>query len=186
MKSLRKKISEILIGLSLTEVNTYHLTNDINLNKKMNTDLKYVELENALTSDYNILRSWLLPNALEVLSKNKHNEYPQKIFEIGKVFNLKNNNIEEVYRLVICIISNKTDFTEIKQILDNLFNALNLKYEIKDTDHNSFIPGRIGRVSVKGKEVAYIGEIHPKVLENWNLEIPITALELNLSDLFNL
>ena len=52
--------------------------------------------------------------------------------------------------------------------------------------YNSFISGRTGRVSCKGKEVAYIGEINPQVLDNFALETPVAALELNLTDLFEL
>ena len=39
---------------------------------------------------------------------------------------------------------------------------------------------------VKDKDVAYIGEIHPQVLQNFDLDIPVAAFELNLSDLFNI
>ena len=39
---------------------------------------------------------------------------------------------------------------------------------------------------MKGRKIAYLGEINPKVLENWNLEMPVAALELNLSELFEL
>ena len=41
-------------------------------------------------------------------------------------------------------------------------------------------------ISLNGKNIAYIGEIHPSVLENWNLEVPVSALELNLTDLFGI
>ena len=61
-----------------------------------------------------------------------------------------------------------------------------MDYLIRETEHNSFIPGRVGRVSVKGKDIAYIGEIHPGVLEKFNIEMSVSALELNLTDLFEL
>ena len=50
--------------------------------------------------------------------------------------------------------------------------------------NDSYIPGRIGRVLVKGKPVAYIGEIAPEVLSNFALEVPVSTFELNLTDLF--
>ena len=45
---------------------------------------------------------------------------------------------------------------------------------------------RVGRAIVKGRKVAYLGEVHPQVLENWGLEMPVAALELNLSELFEI
>ena len=89
-------------------------------------------------------------------------------------------------RLAITLCNEEADFTKIKQILDYLFSQLDLKYEIKDVEHDSFIEGRVGRVSVNGKDVAYIGEVHPKVLKNFDLNMPVGALELNLSELFEL
>ena len=61
---------------------------------------------------------------------------------------------------------------------------INAQYEIRETDCSSFIPGRCGRVSVNGKDVAYIGEINPEVLANWDMQTPVSAFELNLTDLF--
>jgi phenylalanyl-tRNA synthetase beta chain len=67
-----------------------------------------------------------------------------------------------------------------------LFRSLGLKYEITEAEHNSFIKGRIGRVLVNGKKIAYIGEISPQVLQNWGLEVPVTAFELNLTELYGI
>lgn len=177
----KEKISNLIIGLGFLEVNMPHLTNKTNLNEKMSFDGKFIALKNALSQEYNILRSWLIPGLIEVISNNKHNECPQKIFEIGIIFGK-----EEKTRLAVLITHSKTNFTEIKQILDSLIGALNLKYEINETEHNSFISGRVGRVSIEGKDVAYIGEINPEVLEKCNLDLPVSAFELNLTDLFDM
>ena len=61
-----------------------------------------------------------------------------------------------------------------------------LHYDIEEAEHNSFIEGRVGRAIVKGKRVAYLGEINPVVLTAWGLDMPIAALELNLSELFEI
>jgi len=54
---------------------------------------------------------------------------------------------------------------------------------ILDIENASFIEGREGALAVKGEDVGVIGEIHPKVLEAWKLEMPATALELDLTKL---
>lgn len=184
--SFKEKISNLLIGFGLLEVKNYNLTNKDNLNKKMNIDNEVIILANSLSQEYNCLRSWIITSLLETLSKNKHNEYPQNIFEIGNIFKKgeSETNVIEQERLAVILCHNKADFTQIKQILESLLFSLGLKYEIKDVEHESFISGRCGRVSVNGKNVAYIGEINPLVLDNWNLEMPVAALELNLSELF--
>ena len=179
----KNKVCNILSNSGLIETNTYNLTNKLAQTKLMNLkNLKLVEISNALNEDYNVLRAWMVPSLLEVLKNNKHYDYPQKIFEAGTIF----VDGKEKTRLAVLLASQKTTFTDIKQILDIIFSALGLTYEMKDTNHDSFIPGRVGRVTCKNKEVAYIGEMHPQVISNFTLETPVAALELNLTDLFNL
>jgi len=188
-EKFKSRIAEILVGLGMIETNTYHITNKENLNKKMNLDLRCVELSNALTKDYDVLRSWMIPSLMDVLKNNKNREFPQKIFEMGTCFKEnkeKETGVEEFTRLAVLISHTKANFTEIKQVLDYLFNLLGLEYKTEDTEHSSFIKGRVGRVIVNDKKLAYIGEISPEVITNWELEMPVAALELNLTGLFEL
>ena len=67
-----------------------------------------------------------------------------------------------------------------------MFNALGLKYSTEETDHQSFITGRVARVIVNDQKIAYMGEINPIVLNNFSLEMPVAALELNVTELFNI
>jgi phenylalanyl-tRNA synthetase beta chain len=179
----RNKICNILSNLGLIETNTYNLTNKNSQEELMNLkNLKLVKINNALNEDYNVLRTWMIPSLLEVLKNNKHYDYPQKVFEAGSVF----VGEKEKIRLGVSLAYPKVTFTDIKQILDVIFNSLDLEYEIKEKEHGSFISGRVGRVYCKGKGVAFIGEIHPQVLDNFSLETPIAALELNLTALFGI
>lgn len=179
LEIFKKKISGILISLGFIETSTFHLTNEDRNNKKMNTKENFVKLDNSINEEYNILRSWLLPSLLEVLTTNKHNDYPQKIFEIARVF----KEDKELDKLSIVLCNSKTNFTEIKQILDALFTSLGLNYEIKETKHDSFIEGRTGLILIKNKEIGILGEINPNVLSSWQLENPVVALEINLNEL---
>ena len=176
----KRKVSEILVGLQLLECETYNITNDQLQTKKMDCKISLIPLENSVSQEYNVLRAWVLPNMLQILEENKHYDYPQNLFTIGRVFKKDVEND----RLAIVLCDSNANFTKIKQVLDYLMRMLDLKYKVTSTKHSSFIEGRTGRVTVKGKEVAYIGEVNPKVLKNFGLEFPVAALELNLSELF--
>jgi len=126
---------------------------------------------------------------MEVFSKNTNREYPQDIFEIGQVVLLDpkaETRSKNPVRMVWGHIGKVADFTQAKQALDFLMDRLGVKYKMEVADHPSFVPGRVARVIVGKKKVAYIGEMHPQVLENWGLQIPVCIFELNLSDLFKL
>src|SRR4030042_1405711 len=90
-------------------------------------------------TDYSMLRPDLLVNALKTLSENTDAKYPQKIFELGKIFESE-KTITEKEKLSVCLTGD-TDFTEIKQILDYLMRMLDKEYKIEETENLCFIPG---------------------------------------------
>jgi len=184
----KNKIANILVGLGLMGVNTYHLANKEHQTKKMGVEIDTIELANPTTKEYDVLRAWMIPSLMHVLGENLHNEYPQNIFDIGTVFKRNKTTetgVEENDRLAVALCGPDTDFTKIKQVLDYLFRCIDIKYEVEEAEHPSFIEGRVARITAKGKKVAYIGEIHPKILQNWDISMPVTAFELNLSELLD-
>jgi phenylalanyl-tRNA synthetase beta chain len=180
-EEFRNKVCDIMAGFGFLETNTYNLAKKNDQTKNMGISLKLVEIENALNEEYNVLRSWMIPSLLDVLKGNKHYEYPQKIFEAGNVF-----LPEEKVRLALLLTNTRASYTEVRQIMDSLFSSLGVVGKVKSVAHDSFIVGRVGRVSVNSKEIGYIGELHPSVLKNFDLENPVVAFELNLSELFKL
>jgi len=194
----KNRIAGILTGFGLLETTNYHLTSKQEHNNKMLFKAGMVELENALNKDYSALRTWVIPSLMKVLSENTNREYPQNIFEIGEVFkhckkghNTGHNTgpytgIEENSRAGVVLCSAQADFTRIKQVFNTLMKALNTNYACEPAEHPSFIKGRVARMSVNAKRVAYIGEIHPQVLENFGIEMPVACFELNLTEFYNL
>ena len=178
-EKLKKKIRDVLIGFGYFECNSYNLISEEILNK-MNFNKEKIKVTNPVNVDYNTLRNWMIPSLMKVLSENKHNEYPQKIFEVGTVFEK-----EESESLGVLSCHSNANFTEVKQILDYLFNNLDLKYTLEEIEHGSFISGRTGKIRFNNKTIGFIGEINPKVIDNFNLEIPVVGFELNLKELLN-
>ena len=184
-EKIKEKIAELLVGLGITEVSTYHLTNKETQTTLMNCSDECIPIINPKSAEYNVLRNQLLPSLLEVLKNNKHAEYPQKIGEISVVFRKEKNKHTEETHLAIAIADTTVSYTQIKQVTEALLRSLNLTYAIKEKDHPSFIPGRAASIHMQGKEVAIVGELHPQVLQNFGLETPVAVLELNLTEIYN-
>ncbi len=179
---VKSKLANILAGLGLLETSSYHLIREEDARRSKLSDR--IEVENSRT-EYKILRPNLLIPSLKIFSDNKDSDYPQKIFEIGTVFSLgkTETGIKESEHLIIsCIPSH---FTEMKQILDYLMKMLALQYDIRDSNHPDFIDGRTGDILLDGKIIGHIGEVHPELLENWNLKQPIAVIEISLEDIFS-
>ncbi len=179
---IKRTISEILTGIGLLEVSSFHLAKKKDV-KKMHFNFKeFIEVRESKT-EYNVLRVDLLSNLLKIFSENSDSQYPQKIFEIGVVFEkdeTKETKILEKEKLAIAISDEQVHFTELKQILDYLFKMLDKEYEIQETENSNFIPGRVGKILVEGKEIGIIGEVAPRVLKNWKIKMPVVGLELNI------
>jgi len=188
---LKRKISEILVGLDMLEVSSYHLTTKETQYKILGYK-EYKDMIEVIDSktENNILRNSLLAQSIKILSENSDASYPQKIFELGRVFasnDKSDTGILEKENLCINICSEKANFTEIKQTLDYLARMLDFKYEIKELDHPAFITGRCGEIIInknnKKESIGILGEIAPFVLKNSKIKMPVASLEMNIESL---
>ncbi|MCD6589844.1 phenylalanine--tRNA ligase subunit beta [Candidatus Woesearchaeota archaeon] len=183
-------ISDICIGMGLLEVKNYSL---INREEALRTSKKRpIRIINAKNSNYNTLRPSLLASILNTLKRWMHEEYPQRIFEIGEVFIRKEeydgpmkdewieNNIAEPLMLGIGIAGSNEDFSRAKIIVETMLGILGKKAEYKPLKDKRFINGRAARIILNGKDIGIIGELHPEIIEYYGLEMPISFIEIDL------
>ncbi len=183
IERLKRKIREILIGYELIEVKNLHLTSEMYEKEKMKINEKLIKLKNSVNEEYNSLRPSLFSSLLRTLEINKHNEYPQNIFEIGIVFKLDGNTIIEQEHLGVALCNLKSDYTRIRQILEGLIRELDLNVSFEEKEYDFLIKGRSAKVLINNKESGYIGEVHPEILENIGLEMPVSIFEINIENL---
>lgn len=187
ISKIKSRITNILSGIGFLETSSLHLIKLEEIFEMKNSDL--LELENS-KSEYKFLRYNLTIPLLRIISQNSDASYPQKIFEVGNVFEKDNDGksetgIIEKERLAISIANENINFTEIKQVLDYLFKMLDKEYVIVESEDSTFIVGRSGKIMIDGKQIGIIGEIHPRILKNWNINMPVVALELNIESLLS-
>ena len=173
---------ELMTGLGYQETLNTTLTNQETLFKKMNIEpTKIVELSNPKIVTMTCLRNWLLPSVIEFLSVNQSVEFPQKIFELGKVTLLdetkETRTIDEDWLVAVTTHVN-ANFSEIKSALDSFMSNFGVDWQIKEAIHPSFIEGRVGKIIVGGFDMGFVGEVNPLVLEMWKLENPTAAFEI--------
>ena len=180
---------ELMIGLGFQEVLNTTLSNQETLFSKMNMPpSNIVEVSDPKVVTMTCIRNWLLPCLLEFLSVNVSVEFPQKIFELGKVTLLdetKETKTRDEDYLAAAVSHPNANFTEIKSIMDSFMTNFGLKWQIKETANSSFIEGRVGKLFVSGVDVGVLGEIHPAVLGKWKLENPVAAFEVNFQSVLN-
>ncbi len=181
-------VRQAMIGMSFTEAMNFILTNEVIHYKNMRRNAgKMVRLANPVSVEYSIARENLLPSLMKNLADNKHESYPQRIFEVSDMI-LVNERAETrtERRLHVAGVTAhpNANFTETKSVVEALLANLNLKnWKIKATRHPSFLEGRVATVEVKGKKIGVLGEIHPAVLNNFELENPTGAFEIDLEEM---
>jgi len=186
---IKKKISEILSGLGMIEVSNYHLTNKKDQLEKMGVGKlenhgkeRFIKVEKSKT-EYNTLRANLTHLLLKNFSENIDSEYPQEIFEIGRVFQARDEGVGE--KEVLAAAVSPENYTKIRQILGYLFKMLDLKIEIKEAENFPlhFIDGRVAEIVLENKKLGFLGEIHPRILKNWKIKMPVSLFEIELYDI---
>lgn len=186
MQRLIDTFRELWVGAGYQEVLSPVLTNKELLYGKMHVpDKGTIELENFVSMTYSCVRSWILPVTLEILSKNKHVEYPQKIFEQGVVTIRSGEPLDEEHIAGVSAHSLAT-FTEGKQVVESVLRSVGAVPEFDEFELGCFIPGRAASVSINGTQIGFVGEIHPQVLDEFGLTTPVVGVELNLSRLHEL
>jgi phenylalanyl-tRNA synthetase beta chain len=123
------------------------------------------------------------------LHVNRKHSYPQKVFECGftiKVDDSTDTRSKDESHLCIAIADPKSNYTQIKGVLDTLLKLHGIKFSVSENDYDFLIEGRRADVLVKGIKVGFIGELHPQVLDNFGLLVPVSVLEIDLDKLYSL
>lgn len=181
-------VRQIVTGLGFTEVMNFTLINEVVHYEKMRLKARNpIKLANPVSSEYSILRESLLPSLMKNLMDNKHESFPQRLFEVSDVGRI-NQRVETrcERRLHVAGVSSHStaNFTEVKSTVEALLHNMGLKrWEIRPTRHPSFIEGRTAAIYLKRREIGVLGEVHPEVLNNFELENPTSAFEIDIEEI---
>lgn len=149
---------------------------------------KVIEIANPMSENYQFVRSDILSSLLRAESKSANAIYPHKIFEIGKVAYLcDEENTGTRTRQVLGFMASGAgvNFNDAASEVSALLYFLDHKYDVRESADKRFILGRQAHVMVNGKSVGIFGEIHPQVLENWAVTVPCYGGEIDLEELLS-
>ncbi|MDD3135683.1 MAG: phenylalanine--tRNA ligase subunit beta [Methanoregula sp.] len=169
---------EAFCGLGYLEVMPFTLTNEDVLFKKMQREEKrgVLFVMQPISIENTVVRTDLLPLLLEFLTLNRHRELPQRLFTVGDVV----DSCLTYQQAAGVSMHPEADFSEAYASSDAVLHELSIDYTVKESADPAFIEGRRGDIIVAGKTVGVFGEIHPAVLNAFELEHPVAAFEFDL------
>ncbi len=191
IEQLSDKVRELMIGYGFQEIISNILGSREDLVSRMrltaeHPDSRLVEIDNVLSLSNECVRQWILPSLLRVEAASSRSFYPHVLFEVGEVA-LPDSGTETGSRTEMRVGALQAhavaNFSETHSYLDLLFFYLGRPYSVEPVAHPSFIDGRVGRIELGGKPVGLIGELHPEVLERWQIAMPCSMFELAIAPL---
>ena len=169
---------EAFCGLGYLEVMPFTLTSEDILYKKMQRPERegVLRVMHPISIENTVVRTDLIPLLLEFLTMNRHRELPQRLFSVGDVVDSC-----LTYQQAAGVSTHPdADFSEAYACADAILHELSIVSTVKESDDPAFIGGRRADIMVAGKKIGVFGEIHPAVLNAFELEHPVAAFELDL------
>lgn len=192
-QKFERRIQRVLQAQGLYEVSTYSFISPkyydkINLPADSSCR-NCVVIRNPLGEDTSVMRTTTIPSMLEVLSRNYNNRNKTaELYEVGKIYIPQNNQPlpEEKPIVVMGMYGEDCDFFSLKGIVETLLHTLRVEdYEVTaKSDHPTFHPGRCAEIRIGDTALGIIGEVHPSVLENYEIGTRAYLACLDVEQLF--
>ena len=205
-ESLEKEefVRDVLVGCGLQEVITYSITNLETVGKvdpggAPPREADYIRLANPLSSEREFMRRSLMNCLLETVRDNLRYTDRVAIFEVGRVYHPVGGETlpRELRRLGISMTGPREapswlkkemgsmDFFDLKGVIEILLSKLGIgEWHLKPAESRTFHPGRAAQLITGKGEVGILGEVHPKVLDAFDLSQesgqPVCLAELDL------
>jgi len=190
IEEISDHIRALMVGMGFQEIISNILASPKDLRDAMQLEGtewgKLVEVDNVMSQSFSALRQWMLPSLLRVEAASNRAFYPHRMFEAGEVVRHDLSQAEGSRTVMVLggmIAHADAHFSEAHSCLDTLFYYVNQAYSLEPIQHPSFLAGRVGSVVSDGKHIGVIGELHPEVLERWQIGIPAVAFEIDLTEL---
>ncbi len=135
-----------------------------------------VTISNPLGEDFSVMRTVSLNGMLTSLATNYNRRNKDvRLYELGNVYIPKSLPLKELpdERMQFTLgMYGDGDFFTMKGVVEEVFDAIGMKKKpVYNPEGNyPFLhPGRKAQIEYEGKVIGFLGEVHPEVLDNYNL-----------------
>ncbi|GBF12436.1 phenylalanine--tRNA ligase subunit beta [Tepidibacillus sp. HK-1] len=202
-QKLRRMIKNLLEVSGLQEVISYTFIGESQLDilQGLANQPRPISLAMPMSEERQFLRTQLLPQLLEIAKYNvNRRNHNIRIYEIGATFISNEIHLTELpsERWTVAGFmmgslpihwqskEHNIDFYEVKGVLEHLFISLGLRnVEYQAVRAKGFHPGRTAEIKIGEKIIGYIGQIHPEVQTQYDLD-ECYGFELDLNTILEL
>mgnify|MGYP005777722973 FL=1 len=150
---------------------------------------EHIKIANPIGQDYSIMRRSLIPNMLNTISFNlKQGNKDLKLFELARVFIPKQLPITELpdeHNNLCLSLTGDYDFYKLKNDLNKILSSIGIKLEYRASQHKQMHPGICADIYLYNRPIGIIGEIHPIVRKNFEINQKVFIAEINLTNVIS-
>jgi phenylalanyl-tRNA synthetase beta chain len=200
---VRRRVEDALRDRGMSEVVAYSFTAPEKLADLRLGDVPVLHLANPMSEDQSVMRPLLLPGLLDAARQNTSHGRPRvALFESAHVYGVSDapetvgagspggrTAADERHHLggVLTEATPGTwrseprpaDFYAAKALVEALLGAVGLACIVEPGERPFLHPGRTAAVLAAGRELGWIGELHPSVARAWDLDGTVAAFELD-------
>jgi phenylalanyl-tRNA synthetase beta chain len=184
-EDLSDRIRHLLVGCGFQELFLPILGSVENQTTRIrNEDAPAIVIANPMSEHYGCARWSLIPGLLSVEETSRRAIYPHRLFEVGEVARKDPDNSYGSRTDILATVmeaSEDASLSAIQSYLEALAYYSGFDYELRPLDHPTYLPGRAGEIVSNGQVYGMLGEIHPEVLDNWGIAVPVSTFEVDIA-----
>lgn len=147
---------------------------------------EHIVIANPIGQDYSVVRRSLMPGMLNTISFNlKQGNKDLKLFELARVFIAKQLPLTELpdeHNNLCLSMTGNYDFYNLKNRLNKIMASIGVALEYRQAQNTMFHPGICADIYLYNRKIGEIGEIHPTILKNFDINQKVLMAEINLSN----
>jgi phenylalanyl-tRNA synthetase beta chain len=148
-----------------------------------------IALANPIASQMSVMRSSLIPGLVTTAAFNlRHRQSRVRLFEMGRCFLRAGDEHAQPIRVGAVAFGDalreqwgapkrRVDFYDVKGDLEALFAPGEVRVE--PAPHPAFHPGKSGRIRAGTQDAGWIGELHPRWQQKYDLPSALVLLEVD-------
>ncbi|MBI2287857.1 MAG: phenylalanine--tRNA ligase subunit beta, partial [Chloroflexi bacterium] len=197
---LKRELRNRLSGYGFQELVTYSLTSLEMLTRLLPEAHSFepmpLRVANPMSAELEYLRPNLRANLLAALALNRrHEDGAIKLFELGRVYHPRSGDLPLEPETLCGLLSGAkirnswqggdkaVDFFETKGVVEGLLQQLGVTASFESGSDEGLHAAKQAAIVIRDSRVGVVGELHPKVLENFEISEAAYLFEIDLATL---
>jgi phenylalanyl-tRNA synthetase beta chain len=186
-----ERVQTILVDRDYQEAITYSFV-DAAMLQELDSDSQPIALTNPISSEMSVMRSSLWAGLVGAVQYNLSRQQGRiRLFETGLKFIVQDDEITQINMLSGVVVGGRwpeqwgaakaaTDFFDVKGDVQALLEMSGVEAEFRAESHSALHPGQAAAILVEGVHVGWLGCVHPRLAQKFEIPRKTFLFELKL------